>query len=54
MCATYINACTRNIFICVPCGDYLSCISGSGEDVPDVVGGIGVQQSLHLEERRSV
>ena len=38
----------------VAIGSYLSGISGSGEDVPDVVGGIGVQQSLRLEERRSV
>ena len=33
---------------------YLSGKPSSGENVPDVVSGIRVQQSLRLEERRSV
>lgn len=41
------------VYVCYA-GVYLSSEPGPGENVPDVVGGIGVQQSLRLEERRSV
>ena len=40
------------VYVCYA-GVYLSGEPGPGENVPDVVGGIGVQQSLRLEERRS-
>ena len=48
------TAVITGMYMCAMCGVYLSGEPGSGENVPDVVGGIGVQQSLRLEERRSV